>query len=430
MVRTNMKRTNMKRTNMKRTNKKRTNKKRTRRNKRVHKSRRNKRVHKLKRNKRVHKLKRTIRVQKLKRTNGIRQIGGINLTLKQNEHITRDPDYQIFNLPTQAINLEFEEKIAEGGNGSVHKGLLYPATDKEKKVAIKLYNSESNWYNSYLQFKETKDITFKKVNGGPDLKVNNTLKFARVIPDSDDDPIGERGEKGECSIMELYEGKDLLEEMLGRSKNPDLSEIKIWAGQILRQLIELHKVCGHGDIKPENIAIEIEAEGGKYLRLIDFDKFEGGTETYNAPELREVMAGAKTKAKTEVEREVYLRSIVTQHGFLQRCDMYSFGMTMLMVCRVGVILTRAQIPAGFSGDHAFMEVITNLLSERMLPTDRYTADQAYDILFPDGVVPLWVEPEPVKCPFCQQEVNVSEIQGQEGYQKCEKCRQYDDTAWY
>jgi len=68
-----------------------------------------------------------------------------------------------------------------------------------------------------------------------------------------------------------------------------------------------------------------------------------------------------------------------------------------------------------------------------MTTNRGKADQAYEILFPN-VEGTALVPEPVKCPTCLREVNdVSEIQGQEGYQTCEKCRQEDasraDAGW-
>jgi hypothetical protein len=426
---------------------KRTNKKRTRRNKRVQKSRRNKRVH------------------KLKRTNGIRQMGGRFLTDEEEEDIIYNPDFQVFN-DMGARDLKFKEELESGTRGSVHKGLLYPGTLEEKRVAIKLYNSKSTWYDSFLQFKKTKDITFQKVDGGPHLKVNNTLKYGRVIFPTYG---GQLLEEKECSIMELYEGKDLLGEAMERSNDPDLSEIKMWAGQILRQLIALHEVCGHGDIKPDNIAIEIEADGSTYLRLIDFDKFVGGTELYQARELHEIK-----------DERLELDHHATIPKWLQRCDMYSFGMTILKVCRRGpAVSNAAKISDGFRDDTVFMEVINNLLNYNQSPADRYTAVQAYEKLFPDEAVLLsaaavaaeavaaeaaaaaeavaaeaaaaaaaveaatraaaaaaaaaHLAAVGVKCPNCQRKVNVSEIEGQEGYQTCETCRQEDadraDAGW-
>jgi serine/threonine protein kinase len=340
----------------------RTNKKRTRRNKRVHKSRRNKRVQKSRRNKRVH---------KLKRTNGIRQMGGV-LTDEDKKIIMSDSDYQVFN-PKDLI---FGELLGEVGVSLVHEGLLYPGTDEAKQVAIKLYKSESTWSNSYLKFIETKDITFQKVDGGPHLKVNNTLKYGSVVH-----PPG--GPVKECSIMELYEGGDFLRTLAETDEGVrwELSLIKKHAGQILRQLIELHKVCGHGDIKPGNIALEIEEDEGIYLRLIDFDKFVGGTKVYQAPELRK--QGRRMG-----------------DNWLQRCDMYSFGMTMYMFSiahkradmhAIGTghsDVARAQVPSTikkeFRGDHVFRDVMLNLLNEDAgEDADRYTAVQAYKKLFPD-----------------------------------------------
>jgi len=403
----------MKRTNKKRTNKKRTNKKRTRRNKRVQKSRRNKRV------------------QKLKRTNGIRQMGGIVLTGEEEEDITSDQKYyEEFNDDTGgAKDLIFVDVIKSGSSGSVYQGILYPGTEEKKKVAIKLYNIDSIWYDSYLKFIETKDITFQKHDGGTDLKVNNTLKYGSVVH-----PPG--GPVKKCSIMELYEGGDLWEEVK-LSAGIALPDLKIYAGQILRQLIALHKVCGHGDIKPANIAIEIEGSGGadsKYVRLIDFDKFVGGTKGYKAPEIPMVIS------RSDSDPQCVLDKNAASYGWLQQCDMYSFGMTMLVSALPasqnrslrgdwgGDVMIKS-INQAFSGDPLFKSVIMNLLQGG----DRSNAEQAYEMLFPsEEGTSLVPEPEPVKCgdPYCESLVSPDTLKKEGRILICENCydiaHEYDD----
>jgi len=218
----------IKRTNNK--TKKRTNKKVSKRTK--------KRTNKKMKNKRIHKLVRTTAWAP-----GI-QVGGGEV------------------IPPIIGDLRIGKLLGSGGFGSVYRGNY-----NGEEVAVKIFNTKSDYVIGIRGFTNTMDIEC------PFLELPDGEQFNGYM-------AGGITNGKYAIIIKLYSGVELFNEVAEKRLSPE-EKVKI-ALDILEQLICLHEAgLAHRDIKLENVLYDDKANKA---RLIDWDMAEPAIKNWENPD--------------------------------------------------------------------------------------------------------------------------------------------------
>ncbi|KAL3113323.1 hypothetical protein niasHT_018938 [Heterodera trifolii] len=228
-----------------------------------------------------------------------------------------------------------------GANAKIFIGYI---GDREKCVAIKLIKNDEKkniFENSYLVMNKIQKklpsrerqhiielidygIAIVKVSKGGHFGDEETTKFFGCFSDD--------GEENDDEEMEFEFGALITElgtETFGEKIYKDRTDFESnqrSLDNVIRQMVlplkELHKVAMHLDYKPDNLVYVEMENGGKILKVIDFDgtyllpdakdrkgklpivsdrlKILTGTERYNAPEFYAELFAKKLSTKTDI----------------------------------------------------------------------------------------------------------------------------------